>query len=173
MLLSSGIWSVLQDPKALAIVSHLGFLLALIGFPITIWQLFRTKRSADAAQAAAEAARVRLTHLSALRGCEQARLHSRSITQAIASENWPGVLLSYRNLSETVTDLIESNVAFDEEVKSVLCTGLEIIERNMIALDRAVHSNKLSPTPGKELTALKKLDPILAKALSNLERLAS
>lgn len=163
----------LLGPEWSPMVGLLSLILSALGFPITIWQLVRTRRAADAAKAASESARMRMNQVSALRVCEEARTHARNITKSISEENWPDVLLQYRYLSTSITDLLHGNTVLDEGVAKVLTSGIEVIDSNLNALDRAILSSRHSPSRGKEYTALHKLDVVITKALANIERIST
>lgn len=166
-------WRWLVDPVNAPAIGAMGFLLSLVGFPITIWQLIRTKRAAQAAKLAADNAKLRMNSFSALRECEMARVHSKSVSDSIANEDWEGVLIGYQHVARSLNDLLLSNVAFDQDVLNSLSKGLEVLENNCSVVERSLKTDPAKLTKGKQFSALRNIEPVISQALFNLERLTS
>jgi hypothetical protein len=168
-----GLWGTFISPANSAVVGALGLLVALFGFPITIWQLIRTKKAAEAARHAADGATLRLNSFSALRECEMARAHLKAVNDAIAREDWDAALISYQEVSTSLNDLLQCNIAFDKDVSDYLSEGMVIIGNNCGVIEKALRADAKKLTKGKQFAALRSLDPIVSKARFNLERLSS
>jgi hypothetical protein len=166
-------WHWLVDPANGPTVSAVGLLISVVGFPITIVQLIRTRRAAVAAKDAADNATLRLNSFSALRECEAARLNANSINDAIAEQDWDKTLILYQQLSKNLSDLVHCNIDFDVAVTEELQTGVDIIEVNCKVIERLQLDAPDKLTRAKQFHALRKIDPRITKTFFNLERLSS
>jgi hypothetical protein len=168
-----GIWNWLIDPANSPAVGALGLIVGVVGFPLTLVQLWRTKRAAYAAKVAAENARVRMNSFNAMRECEHARSQARTVNDAIGREDWDDALVNYQQISVSLINLQQSNVRFDDEVVIDLTDGIQKIGNNCNVLERAIKTDPEKLSKGKQFAALRPIDNIIAKALFNLERLSS
>ena len=168
-----GLWHWATTSENAPIIGALGLLLAAVGFPLTLIQLWRTKRAADAATDAANSARLRMNSFGALRECENARAQAREVNDAIGRNDWDAALVNYQGLSTSLVQLKQCNVSFDSDVISALDRGIGVIDANCAVLERALRTDASRLTKGKQFSALRPLDAIIAKAMFNLERLSS
>lgn len=166
-------WAWLFEPDNSPVVGAISLIIGVVGFPLTLIQLWRTKRAADAAKDAADNAKLRITSFSAMRECEHARTRARAVNDAIAAGNWEDALVKYQEVSVSFMHLCQSNVNFDPEVSKGLSDGIKTIDNNCSVLERALKSNRNNITKGKQFSALRPIDEAIAKTLFNLERLSS
>lgn len=87
-----GWWDWLIDPVHAAEVGAIGLIGTGIGFLITFWQLWVTKKAAQAASEAANLAKARLNTFSALRECENAKRQMELVMTAIGKAEWQDVI---------------------------------------------------------------------------------
>lgn len=166
-------WDWLFDPKNAATVSALGFVLAVVGFPITLIQLWRTKKSADSAKEAADSVALRINSFGAMRECEQARSQARRVNDAVAAGDWELALIKYQDVAVGLTHLAESNVTFDDGVAASLQEAIKRIDENCNVIERALKTDPNKISKGKQFSALRPIDTVIAKTMFNLERLSS
>jgi hypothetical protein len=166
------LWRLLTSEALAPTFGFLGFLLGAVGFPITIWQLLRTKKAAHSAEEAANNARVRLTSFSALRELELARSKAINIKEAVSRDDWSSVPMLYQELAHSLMQLSESDVAFEEDVRVGIHEAVAQCEANCAVVETTLASRPDRLQRGKQLSALRKVETPLARAATNLERLA-
>lgn len=151
-------------------VSVIGLFLSLVGFAITLYQVFKTRRAAEAAQAAASATSTRFSAFNAMREYEIARQQVQRVNDAIAQEDWDAALVAYQPLLTSISNIKQCNAPFDEGVRVALQEGEERVARNCQTLEKSI-KGKANLTKGKQFSALRPIDAILAKTLFNIERI--
>ena len=154
-------------------MNAVSLIVAIIGFPLTLLQLWRTKKAAIAANIAAEEAKLRFDSFNALRECDRARADCSAISRAINAADWPDALLRYNALADRLTEIMHSNVALGDGFRADMRTTVDEIERvcGIIEVENRSTKNRLEKS--KQLSELRKIYAVVRRLIVQLEGLSS
>lgn len=163
-------WAKMIAPENAPTVGLIGLILSLVGFAVTLYQVLKTRRAAESAQAAANATSARFSAFNAMREYEIARQQVQRVNDAIAQEDWDAVLVAYQPLLTSMSNIRQCNAPLDDGVREALQDGEDRVTRNCQTIEKAVQG-KTNLTKGKQFSALRPIDAVLAKTLFNIERI--
>ena len=165
-------WGWLTNPERAPAVGVIGLALTLLGFGLTLWQLYVTKKAAQAASEAANSARIRLNAFSALRECEAGKRQLDLIHEAIKTENWLEIISLAQPLSSSLISLARSNTFLDEAVLSAIEEAYRILDKNCETIDRTLSLDATKLSRSKQFSAFRPIDKALTATYFNIERIS-
>jgi len=149
-----------------------GLFISVVGFGLTLWQLYITKRAAQQALEAADSARIRLNAFSALRECEAGKRQFDLISEAIEGEKWEKIVALSQPLANSLLSLGGSNATLDPEVVQAIDRARSLIDRNCETIDKAVSLDRTRLSKAKQFTAFRPINHALTMVYFNIERLS-
>src|SRR5262245_20834378 len=100
-----------------------GFIASVAGFGVSIWQIKKTQRAAEAAKAASEAVQVQIAEVMRLVSIEQMCGCTQNLLHLVRAKNWPAsahAAFELRNGLAKLRDLSTREYESDEQEKSQL-----------------------------------------------------
>jgi hypothetical protein len=163
-------WSWIADPTHGGAVNAASLAMGAVGFPITLLQLWRTKKAALAAQEAANEAKVRFASFNALRECDRVKTECIALSETIKEEAWGDAVTRYNALADHIIDIQHSNLEVGDDFTGELGRAVTEIESNSLLIEKEIKADKGRLEKTKQLQELRKIYISINKAVSLLER---
>jgi len=121
-------------------LSWMAALASALGLPVALWQLWRTRRAADAARQAAQDTRERLRRYDASVSCLEGVRLIRDIKTSLDNQNWQAMHDRHEQLSMVLIELKERSSAFVPEVDK---RGLQEVLTELNKIDATIRRRTL------------------------------
>lgn len=159
----------LFDNANAGVVGGVGLILTLVGFAVTIWQLIRTRRSVDAANAATANLRARISSQTATIHAAGAIARIKAAKRELRSKEWSAARFVLEELRGSLVVVERRKHIASEEFANELPSYLKDLLDFVDFLDRLQENEMLSDRKKNQmLSRLNELSNLLEKIADDI-----
>lgn len=169
----SGLVSWLSATRINELFGFVGFFITILGFPVTLYGVYRSKKAAEAAKDAAEQTRDRIDTFYVIRVLSSAIAQIRALQSEQREGNYRNLPVRYNEIRALLIGVRERAMNLSDEQRTVIQSTISLLSRIEQEVERALAAGKPWGNVAKANGLLSERTDELLAPLHTLERTAT